>query len=148
MVHGHMCAGSHIRADAWRSGEDVIVLLHVCLVLRQGLLWNLELGWWLDSPSDHTVSHLLPHSTRVTGTCEATSGFLCGSWGFKCRTQQVLLLIEPSLQLLAGLSYRFPANFQGGRSGALPPGSAEGQAVVQSPEGQSSVQLRTADCWP
>lgn len=106
MVHGHVCAGSHIRADAWRSGEDAIVLLHVCLVLRQGLLWNLELGWWLDSPSDHPVSHLLPHSTRVTGTCEATSGFLCGSWGFKGRTQQVLLLIEPSLQLLAGLSYR------------------------------------------
>lgn len=104
MVHGHVCIGSHIQADAWRSGEDVSVLLRVHLVLRQGLLWNLELGWWLDSPSDPPVSHLLPHRTRVTGTREATPGFLCGSWGFKCRSQQVLLLIEPSPQLLAGLS--------------------------------------------
>lgn len=75
-VHTRACTGSHIQADAWRTEEDVNVLLCVCLIWREDLLLNLELSWWLARSHDPPVSQLLPHSAAVTGMCTATPGFL------------------------------------------------------------------------
>lgn len=60
-----------------REDVECPLPLFTFILLRQGLLLSLELGWWQAGASNLPSS--IPHKAGITGTWATISRFVCGS---------------------------------------------------------------------
>lgn len=115
--------------------------LFTFILLRQGLLFCLELGWWQAGASNLPSS--IPHKAGITGTWSTISRIVRGSWGLNsgpqvCTSCALLThqaisiapyLLQEDNSLAMGVSFVFIQQHCGGSASkkmqVQPPGIAE-----------------------